>query len=308
MYGTATPIDKNDRISHRYTTTTEIPLTKLNNVYSSASGGIGKSNSNGKLNRKHQIQQQQKFNLSATNTSRKYHRPGGKSNKPNYNSNQGKQQSTNTNPIWNGKIDSKLNSNGSGSKEGGNSNTNGGGYMRNPQLKGNKKNKKIINSSSRISNDGIAVKAPKQVKEHGFKATTTTATAITLNPFSNISYSTPILNTSNIKLTNLFRHYQKIEEIYPEFHPYIGARDPSVSSSLSSVQTSSGHTRITSQTNVKQSRKNSKIIANKNRHQLSTTTAATIPNADVEIIKPSISIQNPIKNGKLLLKDNSEKG
>lgn len=61
------------------------------------------------------------------------------------------------------------------------------------------------------------VKAPKQVKENGYTTQRTTSSDTEI--FDRI-------HTINPNIPKLFQKYDKIQEVYPEFHPYVGPKNP----------------------------------------------------------------------------------
>lgn len=71
-----------------------------------------------------------------------------------------------------------------------------------------------------------ANKAPKQVKQEyapslaSTTSTTTTSTTTTPEPPPEVDWVDP--NASNPNIPILFQRYEKVQEVYPEFHPYVG--------------------------------------------------------------------------------------
>jgi hypothetical protein len=102
----------------------------------------------------------------------------------------------------------------------------------------NGRNDKLQPSFS-VLHEKSAIKAPKQVKEHPFATTSTTAATTKAEVYNQSSNSR--------MLPNLFQKYDKIQHTYPEFHPYTGPRDSSMTVSNTN-------------TNGKPSRENSKSI------------------------------------------------
>lgn len=95
-----------------------------------------------------------------------------------------------------------------------------------------------LQPSYSVLHEKLAIKAPKQVKEHPYPTTSTAAT--TRSEVYNQSSNSRVM-------PNLFQKYEKIQHTYPEFHPYTGPRDSSMTV---------GNTN----TNGKPSRENSKSI------------------------------------------------
>jgi hypothetical protein len=105
----------------------------------------------------------------------------------------------------------------------------------------NGRNDKLQPSFS-VLHEKSAIKAPKQVKEHPFITTITTSTTPATTKADVYNQS-----SNSRMLPNLFQKYDKIQHTYPEFHPYTGPRDSSMTVSNTN-------------TNGKPSRENSKSI------------------------------------------------
>lgn len=105
---------------------------------------------------------------------------------------------------------------------------------------GNNNNNNVDTTGDKYMYDKLPIKAPKQVKQEnapdgGYTPSVTTSTTGTV--ILNMDYWT--MPTSNPNIPKLFQKYEKIQEVYPEFHPYVGPKNPTRSPYLASVPISS---------------------------------------------------------------------
>lgn len=77
-------------------------------------------------------------------------------------------------------------------------------------------NNNVYQKGEKFVYDKIPIKAPKQVKENAFTTSDNNFDRNEKNP----------LPTSNPNIPKLFQKYEKVQEIYPEFHPYDGPKYP----------------------------------------------------------------------------------
>lgn len=75
-------------------------------------------------------------------------------------------------------------------------------------------NNNVYQKGEKFVYDKIAIKAPKQVKENAFTTADNNLNKSEKNPPP----------TSNPNIPKLFQKYEKVQEIYPEFHPYDGPK------------------------------------------------------------------------------------
>lgn len=96
-------------------------------------------------------------------------------------------------------------------------------------------NNNVDNKSEKMVYIKSPIKSPKQVKENVSMKTTAIATALkTTSSATTTTTSTATLAhvelidsfqyTSNPNIPKLFQKYEKIQEFYPEFHPYVGGQ------------------------------------------------------------------------------------
>lgn len=75
-------------------------------------------------------------------------------------------------------------------------------------------NNNVYQKGDKFVYDKIPIKAPKQVKENAFTTSDFDRSVFLPSP------------TSNPNIPKLFQKYEKVQEIYPEFHPYDGPKFP----------------------------------------------------------------------------------
>lgn len=244
FYGTTQPIMKNDPISVPVPFVTNYP----NNVSPSKSPG-------GKGNRKQQQQQQQKVAPFIILTPP---RKGGKANQKNASGKNAKQkqqqqqqlllQTTTRAPATtlyfnNGRKYEFIN--GVMSVNRPNSAASGGSGQSSSTIA--TQTLKVLNNNvdaakgDKLAYAKVPIKAPKQVKAavknggdtiggNGNGNGSGTGTGTTVLP-SDVELVDSFQFTSNPNIPKLFQQYEKIQEFYPEFHPYVGvaAKSPSTS-------------------------------------------------------------------------------
>ncbi|XP_031635656.1 furin-like protease 1 isoform X1 [Contarinia nasturtii] len=250
FYGSKQPIDKNDPVS--------VPLLPLNTLYNTPNtnnqaANVTKGNNGGKGNRKQQQQQQHQQKSSQSNGSQSTGRKNGKTNGKNQNGKNWKPRLTSPRPT----LTTLSNKNRNKFEP-----MNGIAFT----------NKIIATTTIRpikLSNNNVdnkdgektvyiksPVKAPKQIKEIITVISTrlddgnesistvksTTSASVAKSNVARITTASPLdahfelvgsfQYTSNPNIPKLFQRYEKIQEFYPEFHPYVGL--PKASSSVSS--------------------------------------------------------------------------
>lgn len=261
FYGSKQPIDRNDPVSVPL-----IPLNILHNTSTVSSQATNVTKGNGaKGNRKqqqHQQQQsqQQQQKSSQLNASQSSGRKNSKTNGKNANGKNWKQRLTSPRPQTTllNKDSNKLD------RINGIANTNKTAKttvrpkkLSNNNVDNNKGADKTVYAKSPI-------KAPKQVKEiismaasngnihddtniherndfgntstsmlaqNTIQSTTTTAAPTASSFDTHVELVANFQYTSNPNIPKLFQRYEKIQEFYPEFHPYVGL--PKASSSIS---------------------------------------------------------------------------
>lgn len=241
FYGSKQPIDRNDAVSVPL-----IPLNALQNTSTTNNQAANVTKGNGaKGNRKQQQQQlQQQQKSSQSNGSQSSGRKNGKTNGKNGNGKNWKQRLTSPRPQT-----TLLNKDSNKFEP-----INGIAFTNKPTTT-TLRPKKLSNNN--VDNkDGektvymkSPVKAPKQVKEiitsgssnvntridtgnTSLAMTKNVAKFTTLSPLdAHVELVASFQYTSNPNIPKLFQRYEKIQEFYPEFHPYIGL--PKASSSIS---------------------------------------------------------------------------
>lgn len=217
FYGTTQPIDKNDPISVAVEPPTSVANSSVT-VLTKQAGGKG--------GRKQQKQQQKPSGASNSSSVPSAPRKGGKPNQKNQSGKNGKQkqqQTTSSRPpttlyfnkdrkyeFANGVISVNKPSPGQTTT------------ARPPKVAGN---------SNAVKDDKLTyvktpIKAPKQVKQSDGDAPNrlaATATAAINDPNAHVEFIDSFQFTSNPNIPKLFQQYEKIQEFYPEFHPYVGA-------------------------------------------------------------------------------------
>lgn len=244
FYGSKQPIDKNDPVS--------VPLIPLNTLYNitnanNQAASVTKSNNGGKGNRKQQQQQQQKSS-SQSNGSQQTGRKNGKNQSGNKN---WKQRVTSPRPLTtllSGRDRNKFDPlNGISFTSKTTTTT-----VRPIKLSNNNVDNKNVEKTVYIKSPA---KAPKQVKEivaagsinkkvdssNGSAVAVASAAAsatknspnvpvikssvpkiTTASPFdAHVEIVASFQYTSNPNIPKLFQRYEKIQEFYPEFHPYV---------------------------------------------------------------------------------------
>lgn len=224
-------MDKNDAVSVPL-----LPLSTLNNTPNTNNQVANVTKANGaKGNRKQQQQQQQKPSQSNASTGRK----NGKTNGKNQNGKNWKQRLTSPRPptpkdrtkydpingisiankttITTTVRPIKLSNNNVDNKDGEKT-----VYIKSP-VKAPKQVKEIISGSNTRIDIGSAatIKNPASMP-------TTTATPLD----EHVEQVASFQYTSNPNMPNLFQRYEKIQEFYPEFHPYVQNIYPKASSSV----------------------------------------------------------------------------
>lgn len=183
----------------------------------------------------------------------------------------------------------------------------------------------VDTTGDKYAYDKLPIKQPKQVKDYGTpsssssstqtatttKSTTTSAAASASNTaWLNIDYWT--MATSNPNIPELFQRYEKIQEVYPEFHPYIGGknaptRSPPFSSSFFSGGGAGGGLIVGGggSSNGKPSRENAKsqFFAD---HQQYVPSSASIAATSKKSAAASLSQHNP--NSRILTAQSNGKG
>lgn len=225
FYGTTQPIVKNDPISVALPSVTNYP----SNVSQSKTPG-------GKGNRKQQQQQQQKVAPFIILTPP---RKGGKTNSKNTSGKNGKQKQQQTQTTTtrapattlyfnngrkyefiNGVMSVNRPNGGNGANVSGQSST----IVATQTLK-------VLNNNvdstkgDKLPYAKVPIKAPKQVKaavKNGETAAEIGNVAGTTELPLDVEFVDSFQFTSNPNIPKLFQQYEKIQEFYPEFHPYVG--------------------------------------------------------------------------------------
>lgn len=240
FYGSKQPIDRNDPVSVPL-----IPLSTLYNTSTTNNHAANVTKSNGaKGNRKQQQQQ--------SNGSQSSGRKNGKTNGKNGNGKNWKQRLTSPRPqttLFNKDSNKfepingiaftnksttttvrpkKMSNNNVDNKDGEKT-----PYIKSP-VKAPKQVKEIITPSSSNSgnsnvNTRIDIGNGSMAMTRNLAKFTTTTTSSPLD--AHVELVASFQYTSNPNIPKLFQRYEKIQEFYPEFHPYIGL--PKASSSLS---------------------------------------------------------------------------
>lgn len=256
FYGSKQPIDKNDPVS--------VPLIPLNTLYNTPNtnnqpANVTKGNA-GKGNRKQQqSQQQQQQKSSQSNGSQSSGRKNGKTNGKNQNGKNWKQRLTSPRPqttttsnkdrnkyeplngilFINNKTTTtttttvrpiKLSNNNVDNKDGEKT-----VYIKSP-VKAPKQIKEIITASSSISTridaSNESIGTPKNSANGSVIKSPPPKITTTASPFdAHVELVGSFQYTSNPNIPKLFQRYEKIQEFYPEFHPYVSL--PKASSSIS---------------------------------------------------------------------------
>lgn len=260
FYGSKQPIDKSDPVS--------VPLIPLSTLYNTPNinnqaVNVTKGNS-GKGNRKQQQsqqnqQQQQQQKSSQSNGSQSSGRKNSKTNGKNQNGKNWKQRLTSPRPQttasnkdrnkfepMNGILfmankttttttirPIKLSNNNVDNKDGEKT-----VYIKSP-VKAPKQIKEIITASSSLStridtsNESIGITSKNSANGSVIKSPSQKITTTTASPFdAHVELVDSFQYTSNPNIPKLFQRYEKIQEFYPEFHPYVSL--PKASSSISS--------------------------------------------------------------------------
>lgn len=251
FYGSKQPIDKNDPVS--------VPLIPLSTLYNTPNANnqatnVTKGNNGGKGNRKQQQQQQHQQKSSQSNGSQSTGRKNGKTNGKNQNGKNWKQRLTSPRPLTTSsnknrnKLEPlngiaftnktatttvrpiKLSNNNVDNKDGEKT-----VYVKSP-VKAPKQIKEIITVVSTRIDDGNESMMPtiKSTTNASIGAKLNVGRITTASPFdAHFELVGSFQYTSNPNIPKLFQRYEKIQEFYPEFHPYVG--QPKASSSISST-------------------------------------------------------------------------